>query len=258
MAANGVLVTRPAGQGDALCKALAGRGWRAHPLPLLALQPLARLPAAERQRVLALAEFEHVIFISANAVRFGMAVIENYWPQLPVGLHWYAVGAGTARALAAYGISARAPEREMTSEGLLALPGLQQVAGARILIVKGVGGRNTLLDALGVRGARVETLACYRRCPPDMRPGELAAAVERWQIGVIMISSGEGLENMLALLDRAETSKLQALTLLLPSARVAAMARAAGFRHITVAENASDEAMLHAFEQWCLGTGEKL
>lgn len=258
MATRAVLVTRPAGQGDALCNALADRGWQAHHLPLLDLQPLPRLPPEERQRVLALAEFDHVIFISANAVRYGMAVVEDYWPQLPVGIHWYAVGAGTARALAGHGISAQAPERDMTSEGLLALPGLQQVAGARILIVKGEGGRATLAQALSARGARVETLACYRRCPPKLLPGELAGAIARWQIGVIMISSGEGLANMLALLDRTETSNLQSVTLLLPSARVAAAARAAGFRHIVVAENASDEAMLHALEQWCPSTGEKL
>ncbi|QIB65253.1 uroporphyrinogen-III synthase [Kineobactrum salinum] len=256
MAASAVLVTRPAGQGDSLCQAIAGRGRPVHQLPLLELQPLPALSAQERARVLALDEFQHIIFISANAVRFGMAVIEDHWPQLPVGLHWYAVGDGTARALAGHGVSAEVPGLEMSSEGLLQLPGLSRVEGHRVLLVKGEGGRGLLAGELARRGAQVETLACYRRCAPRYAGGEFVAALQRWQIGIILISSGEGLENMLALLDPAETSKLQSVTLLLPSARVAETAAAAGFRHRIVADNASDEAMLRALEQWQSGSGE--
>ncbi|MEQ8802707.1 uroporphyrinogen-III synthase [Haliea sp.] len=257
MAASGVLVTRPAGQGDALCEGISARGLCAHQLPLLALEPLAALPAAERTRVLALDEFHHIIFISANAVRFGMEVIENHWPQLPLGLNWYAVGDGTARALAAFGVTAQTPGSDMTSEGLLALPDLQSCSGERVLLVKGEGGREALARALVDRGARVDTLACYRRVAPALAPGEFAAAVARWDIGLVMISSGEGLANMLALLSPEESSKLQDICLLLPSGRVAAAAAAAGFRHCLVAGNASDKAMLRALDAWVADTGDK-
>lgn len=256
MAASAVLVTRPKGQAAGLCRAIAGRGWSVHHLPLLELQPLPALPAPERARVLALDEFQHVIFVSANAVHFGMAEIENYWPQLPSGLHWYAVGEGTARALAGHGVSALLPDADMSSEGLLQLPGLRQVAGQRVLLVKGEGGRGLLAQELARRGARVETLACYRRTAPHYAQGEFGAALQRWNIGIILLSSGEALDNMLALLSQAETSKLDALTLLLPSARVAAAAAAAGCRHTVVASNASDEAMLRALAQWQAGSGE--
>lgn len=257
MAARGVLVTRPAGQGGALCEGINTRGFCAHQLPLLALEPLAELSAAERTRVLALDEFRHIIFISANAVRFGMEVIENFWPQLPLGLNWYAVGDGTARALAAFGVIAQTPGPEMTSEGLLALPDLQRCGGERVLLVKGEGGRETLARELAERGARVETLACYRRVAPTLEPGELAAALARWDIGLIMISSGEGLANMLALLSPEETSKLRNTSVLLPSARVAEAAAAAGFRHCLVAGNASDKAMLRALDAWVADTGDE-
>ncbi|MEQ9465199.1 MAG: uroporphyrinogen-III synthase [Haliea sp.] len=257
MAARGVLVTRPAGQGDALCEGVARRGLGAHQLPLLVLEPLPLLPAVERARVLALDEFQHIIFISGNAVRFGMEVIENFWPQLPLGLDWYAVGEGTARALAAFGVAAQTPGADMTSEGLLALPGLRNCSGERVLLVKGEGGREALARELAARGARVETLACYRRVAPALAPGAFAAAVARWNIGLIMLSSGEGLANMLALLTPAETSKLQDVWLLLPSARVADSAAAAGFRHCLVADNASDQAMLRALEKWVASSGDE-
>jgi uroporphyrinogen-III synthase len=44
--------------------------------------------------------------------------------------------------------------------------------------------------------------------------------------------------------------------LIVPSARVAAMARDAGFDQVVTAENASDEAMLSALRTWQSGTGE--
>ena len=257
MAARGVLVTRPAGQGDVLCQGINARGFSAHQLPLLALEPLSQLPATERSRVLALDEFQHIIFISANAVRFGMAVIEDYWPQLPLGLNWYAVGDGTARALAAFGVTAQTPGPDMTSEGLLALPDLLGCGGERVLLVKGEGGRDALAGELAARGARVETLACYRRVPPALARGDFAAALARWDIGLIMISSGEGLANMLALLSPEETSKLKDIKLLLPSARVAEAAAAAGFRQCLVAGNASDNAMLRALDAWVADTGDE-
>ena len=257
MAAKGVLVTRPAGQGDALCASIRERGFCAHQLPLLVLEPLPELPAAQRSRVLALDEFDHIVFISANAVRFGMAVIENFWPQLPVGLNWYAVGDGTARVLAAFGVTAQTPGQDMTSEGLLALPGLQSCAGERVLLVKGEGGRDALARELAARGARVETLACYRRVPPALGPAEFTAALARWDIGMIMISSGEGLANMLTLLGPEETSKLRDVRVLLPSARVAEAATAAGFRQCRVAGNASDNAMLCALDAWVADTGDE-
>ena len=256
MAANAVLVTRPAGQGDGLCAALAARGFAVHHLPLLALESVLPLPASERNRVLALDQVQHIIFVSANAVHFGMSVIERYWPQLPVGLQWYAVGDDTARALAAFDVVAQTPGDDMTSEGLLSLAGLRDCANERVLIVKGEGGRDALLRELTLRGARVETLACYRRVAPRMASGEMAAKLAHWKINLVCISSGEGLANMLALLSPAETSKLQMISLLLPSQRVADAARAAGFRHCLIADNASDGAMLRALERWKPATGE--
>jgi uroporphyrinogen-III synthase len=65
-----------------------------------------------------------------------------------------------------------------------------------------------------------------------------------------MISSGEGLANMQALLSPQETSKFRDIHLIVPSPRVAEMARAAGFERVIVAENASDKAMVSALETW--------
>ncbi len=248
-----VLVTRPRGQGGPLLASLRAAGMRAVHRPLMDLEPLPALPPLLRQMIANLDQYQHVIFISANAVRFGLECIDDFWPQLPVGLHWYAVGGSTAALLRERGLDVRLPRTTMDSEGLLALPELSSVDGQRVLIVKGVGGRELLARALGERGAEVDELACYQRSCPGLAPGELAALLLREQIDTILLSSGEGLQNMLALLSAGETTKFRDIALVVPSSRVATQAREAGFRRVVTADNASDAAMLGALQQWRAG-----
>jgi uroporphyrinogen-III synthase len=251
-----VLVTRPAGEAsDTLCAAISAAGYEVYSQPLLELNALPQLPAVQRQLVLHLDKYQHIIFISANAVRFGMALVDDYWPQLPTGLNWYAIGAATAAVLARHGIAATTPEKVVSSEGLLAVSALQHVRNQRVLIVKGEGGRDTLATELTRRGAVVDELACYRRSLPELAAGELDAKLARWNIDVIMLSSGEGLANLQVLLSPAETTKLKHIGLIVPSERVAHLARETGFEQIVTAENASDEAMLRALRTWQQGTG---
>ena len=250
-----VLVTRPEGQARELCAGLAAAGMRPLHRPMLVLEPVPGPDAAQRELLLTLDSFAHIIFISANAARFGLAWIDGFWPQLPAGIHWYAIGERTAAVLAERGLAPLTPGQDMTSEGLLALPTLQAVAGERVLIVCGVGGRDQLREQLGARGAEVQALVCYRRRAPTLPHGEMARTLRDEQIRLVILSSGEGLANFTALLPPDETTKLQALTVLVPSARVAAQARESGWSQVLVARNASDAAMLAAAQAWCSGEG---
>ena len=249
-----VLVTRPAGTAaDTLYEALTSEGYRAYSQPLLTLRGLPDIPPNQRGFLQRLDEYQHVIFVSTNAVRFGMEQVEMYWPQLPTGMRCYAVGEATARCLADFGIEAHTPDREMSSEGLLAMPALQAVDGQRVLIIKGEGGRDTLRSELTSRGSRVDELACYRRGPPEVSRDVLLRQLSDWGIDIILVSSGEGLCNLRLLLTRAETTKLN---MIVPSQRVARMALEAGCRQVFVADNASDAAMLRALGAWLHSTGE--
>jgi uroporphyrinogen-III synthase len=236
---------------------VSAAGYHVHWQPLLELSACAQLSPAQRQMLLDMDHFQHVIFISANAVRFGMALVDDYWPQLPLGINWYAVGAATAERLLQFQIHAITPGSNMSSEGLLALPYLRNVEGQRVLIIKGEGGRDALRTELSQRGALVDELACYRRRVPDVPEGALAQQITQWEIDVIMLSSGESLANLLLLLSPAETTKFKPVGLVVPSERVADLARQAGFEHIVTAANASDTAMLRALQEWRSRTGDQ-
>jgi uroporphyrinogen-III synthase len=198
--------------------------------------------------LLDLCNFEHIIFVSQNAIHYGMDWIEDFWPQLPTGIHWYTVGSASAALLESFGISVLLPEKSMSSEGLLELPTLERVNGERVLIVKGEAGREYLKDTLELRGARVEELAVYRRARPAYLEGELAGLIIGEGVEFILLSSGEGLDNMVSLLGGDALDLVKRRTLVVPGERVAELARQAGFDNVIEAENATDGAMLAALD----------
>jgi uroporphyrinogen-III synthase len=247
-----VLVTRPSGQAGGLCSSLEAAGFTAHSEPMLELVALSGPDSKQVEFVSALAEYQHIIFISGNAVRYGMAWLQGHWQRWPQGLVWHAIGELTAQRLREFGVQGVLSGADMTSEGLLDAPELLHVAGQRVLIVKGEGGRQSLRDQLGARGARVDELCCYRRLGPALGPGVLSAKLSKWNIGLILLSSGEGLTNMLTLLSPLETTKLGPITLVVPSGRVAGLAKEKGFSNVETAANASDAAMLACVKSWWL------
>lgn len=245
-----VLVTRPAGQSERLIAGLRELGCDVSHLPMLRLVPCDPLPGSEKQRLLDLDLYSDLLFISSNAAHFGLALIDDYWPQFPVGQRYWAVGESTARVLEARGLDVSWPDHDMTTEGLLALPGLQQAGDRKMLIVKGEGGREALREALEARGARVDTLSCYRREAPELAPEAVQEKLMDTPVSLILISSGEGLDNLSRLLQLQENTNLADTALIVPSERVARRAEELGWRQVSRAGNASDDAMLAAVREW--------
>lgn len=236
-----------------MCAGLSAAGYRPVHQPLLAVSPIS-LDAAQQAIAGRLERYAHCLFVSSNAARYGLECLLAGRPAWPGRVQCYAVGDSTADVLRAAGIAVHTPGLEMTSEGLLALPSLQSVAGERVLIVKGEGGRTALRQALAGRGAQVDELRCYRRSPPDVAPEALQQLLDEQHVACILVSSGEALDNLKVFLEPVDTaqSTLQHCALVVPSARVAQQARAAGWQEVAVAANASDDAMLAALQEWDL------
>ena len=246
-----VLVTRPTHQAQALCTLLQQQGATPVPLPLLDIQAITETSPqfhTLKQQILDLDLFQHVIFISPNAADFGGNWIDSYWPQLPVGINWYAIGQKTATHLDHFGIHAFKSSTGYDSEALLSYPALQQIKDDKVLIMRGEGGRETLADELRARGAEVSYAELYRRCQPEYEATVLEQAFTPLP-DAILISSGEGLKNLWALLQPYNLIKARLLRhcdFIVPSERVKDIASQAGLTRITTAAGPDDHAMVDA------------
>ncbi len=142
------------------------------------------------------------------------------------------------------------PQAVMTSEGLLALPSLQQVNGKKILIVCGEGGRDLLADSLQQRGATVTRCELYRREAETGQRQAIVSLIKQRQIDVIVAHSGEMIANLQRLVAKDCREKLFSTPILVPSARVALLAQQAGFHDIVESDSAMAEAMVSAIAEW--------
>jgi uroporphyrinogen-III synthase len=234
-----VVVTRPAGTSAALVRRLRGLGARALSVPGLSLRPAEHAAPAVRK-----AAFEDWIFTSPAAVRFGAALLPPR--RARARLRAYAVGDGTARALARQGVAATIPRDRSDSEGLLALPELKRVRGRRIALVGAPGGRDLIAPALRRRGAKVEAIHVYRRVPPRLTRRHFDALAAARDPMILLVSSGEALTNLVALLPPPALVRLRAQILVVSSARLVALARAPAFAEIALARSAAPRDLIAA------------
>ena len=240
-----VLVTRPAAQCAMLCAEIEGQGGSAIAFPAVEIEPVAVQAAA-----VAAADYDLVVFVSVNAVEHGaQQVIKSARTRIA------AIGRATAAALAAAELAADiVPEAGFNSEALLAHPELQLTSGARVLIVRGEGGRELLRDTFAEHGMVVETREVYRRVRPNVDAAKVAEVEARWSdegIDVVTATSIETLQNLQALLTEQGRQLLSSTALLVPSRRIVAAAVSAGLRgDAIVAAGADDASMIGALAQW--------
>ena len=252
LAGLAVIVTRPARQAARFIQLLGDRGATAIAFPTLAIEPVAI--GSHKRPPLAFDNFDWVIYTSANAVEQSLAQLGR-----PGESRIGAIGRATARSLAEAGIVVHAvPESGSDSEGLLAHPGLSEARGRRILIVKGIGGRDVLRAGLLAGGAEVTTVEVYRRVRPEPSRQALDELSRAPGPGAVIATatSAEVLESLLAMATEDHFPWLRGVPLLVPGDRVAAEARRLGWRGpLVVAASAEDSAMLAALESWAAGPG---
>jgi uroporphyrinogen-III synthase len=241
-----ILVTRPAGQAAELCGRIEAAGGRALHLPLLEIVPVDD-PGKAAEHLGREDYWDWVIFVSANAVRFA-AEIGGWTDRASSRTRIAAVGAATAGALEEAGIRIDlVPKPQFNSESLLADPAMADAAGRRILIVRGVGGREHLAEALKERGAEVVYAEVYRRAPPsldDARP-----VIDAWRQGgvdAVVLTSGEALGRLMELLGTGAAEWASTTPLAVIGERIAGLARNAGWSRIAVAERAGDRELVDA------------
>lgn len=231
-----ILVTRPRDQAQQLAQDIERAGGVALLHPLLEITPVPDRQALRRQ-VAQLDGVDLAIFISPNAVAFGVAAMREAG-VMPARVA--TVGMGSAKALRELGLNdVIVPASKFDSEGLLALPLMQSVAGWRVAIFRGDGGRALLGDTLTARGANVEYVTCYLRSKPQLDASELV------QADAVIVTSSEALTHLREIAQGGLTDT----ALFVPHPRIAELAREQGWREIRLTD-AGDEGVIAGLLEW--------
>jgi uroporphyrinogen-III synthase len=244
LAGLNIVVTRPRDQAAQLVKSIQALGGICTQFPLLEISPLAD-DSALQSLISRLHEFHLAIFMSPNAVRFGMEAIKKAG-DLPVAMQVATVGLSSAQALHEYGVTkVLSPQQRFDSESLLELAELQEVRDKNIVIFRGDSGRELLGDTLKLRGAHVEYVSCYLRSKPQHEVSNLLAA----KPDALTVSSSEALSYLAEMLGPAGREQLFILPLFVSHSRIAMAAQQQGWQYIVTAA-AGDEGLLSALITW--------
>ncbi|MEM9601553.1 MAG: uroporphyrinogen-III synthase [Pseudomonadota bacterium] len=240
-----VLVTRPAHQADAMITRLRLAGHLPLPCPTLAIEAVDAAPMSTDtgtdERACDIA-----IFVSTNAVHMA-AGPEPLTRQLDGVSSVFAIGAATAWALHTHGVRAHTPpDGDFRSESLLNHAVFAAVAGKRVCVFKGAGGRSLLADQLRARGAEVDERVVYKRRPTADSETKHTQN-QHFCADVIQVGSNEALDNLVTITPAPMRDRLFTTALIVNSERGKRHAETLGFSaRIQVAHPAGDDGQLAA------------
>ena len=170
-------------------------------------------PAPPYRAMSDLATFARVIFVSPTAIEVVFDALHAPWPP---GAAPAIVGPGSLEALARRGLD-KHPGLLMPggpvfdAAALLATQTFAAPVGARVLVVRAVGGNTGIEEALARRGARVAALEAYRRhdAEPDRKALEVlcawvtsAAGTEAGILPAVVVTTVDAADRLGALADR--------------------------------------------------------
>ncbi|MCP4765874.1 MAG: uroporphyrinogen-III synthase [Gammaproteobacteria bacterium] len=250
-----ILNTRPAHQQGELTRLLQQDGANVLAFPVIDIQPVA-IGAEQRRLADAVGDYDILLFVSRNAVEGALRFIDcrRLRPSARLGVIGNATCAALAAAFASDGLDldvCLVAGEPYNSEALLQSPALQQVEGKRVLIMRGQQGRNLLGDELRRRGASVDYAEVYRRVLPDGAVGDFNRLVAAHFPTLVILTSVEGMHNLVELVDEAALRALCHTPWLLISERMRESALNLGHNAaVLIAHSASDNGIRQTICEW--------
>lgn len=230
-----MLIIRPQVRAQLDVETCLKAGWQAQ-----VLSPVEIVPDVEALNTLAdlYRRADVVFWVSPTAVETA-APYTDFSDGLKVHV---AVGRASGKALQQCGAKrVLTPETGNDSEAVLQLPLWDSLPyGARVLIVRGRGGRDFLADALAQRGFRIEVAEIYARVPclPDWHAAEILSA------DAAFVASGELVRALFAQMPPQFSRFFQSLLYFTHHPRIAEALRQAGAHNIEIAASL-DAALSH-------------
>ncbi|MGQ0732299.1 MAG: hydroxymethylbilane synthase [Acidobacteriota bacterium] len=194
-----IVVTRARGQAEALCERLAVLGATPICAAAIRIEPVDDLRHLD-EAMSRISSFDWVVLTSTNAVE----ILSDRWARAgrtPPDLHgvtFAAVGAATARALAAWGAKAAFVPEEFVGAALAT--GLPIAPGTRVLLLRAEIARQETAEILKGRGAVVVDLPIYRTVAADMDP-EVIEDIRRG-VDAVLFTSGSTVRHFMETMRR--------------------------------------------------------
>jgi uroporphyrinogen-III synthase len=146
-------------------------------------------------------QFKKIIFISSNAVdHFQKKLLEANISIANIQSQFFCVGPTTQKEfLNFFNFQIDMPENQYDTNGLLNMKALEIIdESEKILIVRGVGGKEILKSKLEERGATVSYLECYKRVLLDIDFNFISKCTKESEKIFILITSNEIARHFLA------------------------------------------------------------
>ncbi len=227
-----VLITRPEARAAADRAVWQSAGWRSVSFCPMAIEPLpqalADLPTRYEQA-------DVVFWVSPTAVQTAFAVLGD---QLAIAnVPNIAVGRATASALEQTGCRrVVVPDDGQDSEAVLRLSVWQQLPqAARVLIVRGEGGRSFLPESLQQQGFQVELAEIYQR---KMQAVDLAVLQDE-SVRAVWVASAETARLLFDQVPLELVQKLKSLLYFTHHSKIAAALQQQGVEKIEVIDRLS-------------------
>ena len=245
----GIAITRPVDQAKKLSALISEAGGTPISYPLIEITALHDYSQFE-SLISEVNQYDWAIFISSNAVQNGMPRLVKQ--GIPSQLQFAAIGPVTATELQSFGVkqvltpSSHAKQGEDTkirfdSESLLALPEMHAMQGKKVMLFRGIGGRDVLAETLKARSATVTFAECYQRINPQTNCDLLAQLWVEKKLHGIVVTSSEAMRHLLDLAGDAEW--LKNVTLFVNHARIAELPVQLGLR-VKPGDAPGDDAMI--------------
>ena len=194
--------------------------------------------------------FTDLLFVSRNAVEFGMALLADVGCGIPESVNVLAVGSETAKQLRGHGIKAAFPDRGAGADALLATSMMKNLEGRRILVMRGAHGLTWPSDEMRKRGAQVEHADVYQQRLPANGGKQFKALFSRCsRINAVFLHSAESASNFMGFV-QDDLRRFVGARLIVGSERIGEVARELGWKEaISVAQTPSNKHMMVAFSK---------
>lgn len=240
-----VLVTRPENQAGHFIDMINSSNGTAINLPTIDIAA-SPLNDEQKKKLQNISEINIVIFVSVNAVNYALKALNSLDMTFPENLIVAAVGPSTAVALQENNVQVDiVPENDFSSEGLLATPELDEIAGEKILIFKGEYGRELLRSELIERYAEVDSIECYQRIIPDVDVKPIIKSLKAGTIDAVTATSVSSISNLFEMFGK-DSKLLTDVPFVVASRRIAESCEDFDIKRTKIADNAGDKAMLDA------------